>query len=331
MGRGALPRLRVIHESWPCAGSFRISRGSKTSAEVVVVELEQDGAIGRGEGVPYSRYGESIPQVTEALEQARGAIERGCGRADVPGLVLPRSARNALDCAMWDLEAKLTGMPVWKRAGLAPPEPLVTAYTLVLETPENMAKAARAASDRPLFKLKLGGEGDEERLRQVRSAAPDSRLIVDANEGWTVRQLPRLLALCAETGVELVEQPLPADEDEALRRLTRDVPVCADESAHDADGLAALLGKYDAINIKLDKAGGLTPALGLAREAQALGFTIMTGCMLSTSLAMAPAMLVAQLGHVTDLDGPLLLAKDRVPGIAYAGSRMEPPSRELWG
>ncbi len=326
-----MPRLRVIHESWPSAGSFRISRGAKTSAEVVVVELEQDGVKGRGEGVPYSRYEESIPQVMAALDAARERIERGCARKDVPDLVTPRAARNALDCALWDLEAKLTGTPVWRLAGLAPPEPLVTAYTLVLDTPENMGMAARQASARPLLKLKLGGEGDEKRLRLVRDAAPQCRLIVDANEGWTAEMLPRLLAVCAEASVELVEQPLPAGQDEALRGLDRAVSICADESVHDRDGLEALLGKYDAINIKLDKAGGLTAALDLAREARRQGFTIMTGCMLSTSLAMAPAMLVAQLGSLTDLDGPLLLVKDRVPGIIYSGSRMEPPPRELWG
>lgn len=298
---------------------------------MVVVELEQDGVKGRGEGVPYSRYDESISQVISALEVARQRIERGCAREDVPHLVTPRAARNALDCALWDLEAKLTGTPVWKLAGLERPEPLVTAYTLVLDTPENMGEAARQASARPLLKLKLGGEGDEERLRRVRAAAPRCRLIADANESWTTEMLPQLLAVCAETGAQLVEQPLPAGRDEALRGLERAVSICADESVHDRDGLEALLGKYDAINIKLDKAGGLTPALDLAREARRQGFTVMTGCMLSTSLAMAPAMLVAQLGNLTDLDGPLLLAEDRVPGITYSGSRMEPPPRDLWG
>ncbi len=326
-----MPRLRILHESWPSAGSFRISRGSKSSAEVVVVELEQDGFTGRGESVPYARYNETIPDTIEALEGARDSIERGCARDAVPELVKPRAARNALDCALWDLEAKRTGTPVWKTAGLDPPQALVTAYTLVLDTPENMANAARHASTRPLLKLKLGAEGDAERLRQIRHAAPHARLIVDANEGWTAADLPALLDLCAACGVEMVEQPLPASQDEALRRLRRPVSICADESAHDSDGLDALLGKYDAINIKLDKAGGLTPALGLARDARRRGFTVMTGCMLSTSLAMAPAMLVAQLGTVTDLDGPLLLARDRDPGIVYDGSIMEPAPPELWG
>ena len=214
---------------------------------------------------------------------------------------------------------------------MAPPAPLVTAYTLSLDTPETMAEAARRASSRPLLKLKLGAEGDAERLRRVRAAAPMSRLIVDANEGWAEDQLPRLFDRCAEAGVELIEQPLPAGRDEALRTIPRPVAVCADESAHDIEGLAALLGKYDAINIKLDKTGGLTAALDLARAAQARGLAVMTGCMLATSLSMAPAMLVAQFAHIVDLDGPLLLAQDREPGIRFSGSLMHPAPRELWG
>ncbi len=323
--------LTIAHEIWPIAGAFTISRGSKTTADVVVVTLGQDGHRGRGECVPYPRYDETVAGVVAALESARARIESGFSHADVPSIVKPRAARNALDCALWDLEAKRTGKPVWQLAMLQQPHPLLTAYTLSLDTPEAMAKAAGAAKDRPLLKLKLGGEGDAERLRLIRAAAPASRLIVDANEGWTPDGLPGLLKICAEVGVELVEQPLPANQDEALRGIRHGVPVCADESAHDRDGLHELVGKYDAINIKLDKTGGLTEALALACAAKDLNFKIMVGSMVATSLAMAPAMLVAQLAQVIDLDGPLLLARDRNPGIAFDGSLMSPPPPELWG
>ncbi len=289
------------------------------------------GAIGRGECVPYPRYNETVPAVIAALEAARPAIERGITRADVPRLVELRAARNALDCALWDLEAKRTGIPVWQRAGLQPPQSLVTAFTLSLDTPEAMAAAAATAAHRPLLKLKLGREGDAERLRLIRQAAPASRLIVDANEGWSPANLKEMLAACAEANVELVEQPLPAANDEALRGLARKVIVCADESVHGPETLAQLAGKYDAINIKLDKTGGLTGAFALARAASAQGMRIMTGCMLATSLAMAPAMLVGQLSDVVDLDGPLLLKADRQPGIRFEGSIMHPAPPQLWG
>ena len=324
-------RLTIAHESWPIAGAFTISRGSKTSAEVVVVTLEQEGHLGRGECVPYPRYAETVNSVATSLENVRAPIEAGFTHADVSDLVIPRAARNALDCALWDLQAKRAGKPVWQLALLQQPRPMVTAYTLSLDAPEAMASAAAAAKDRPLLKLKLGREGDAERLRLIRAAAPDSRLIIDANEGWTPDELPRLLKICAEVGVELVEQPLPANDDEALRHFTHDVPVCADESAHNRHNLQDLVGKYDAINIKLDKTGGLTEALAMAHAARELNFKIMVGCMVATSLAMAPAMLVAQMAHVIDLDGPLLLARDRIPGIAFDGSLMYPPPPELWG
>ena len=324
-------QLEVACQSWPIAGNFTISRGSKTAADVVVVTLSDGEHVGRGECVPYPRYEETVPQAAAALEAARGAIGKGCTRADVPHLVSPHAARNALDCALWDLEAKQKGIPVWRLAGLAAPKPVVTAFTLSLDTPEAMADAAAKASTRPLLKLKLGRDGDEKRLRLIRKAAPRCRLIADANEAWTPTSLASLLAVCAEVGVELVEQPLPAGEDEALRGFPRNVTVCADESAHGRPGLDQLVGKYDAINIKLDKTGGLTGALVLARAAQAKGLRIMTGCMLATSLAMAPAFLVAQMADVVDLDGPLLLARDRVPGIVFDGSLMYPPPPELWG
>ncbi len=325
-------KLTLKHESWPIAGSFTISRGSKTSAEVVVVTLEEDGAVGRGECVPYGRYGETVEGVLAALEAARPRIEAGLERDDIPDALEPRAARNALDCALWDLTAKQAGKAVWELLGMAEPRPLVTAYTLSLDSAEAMRKAAEKSAHRPLLKVKLGrGEGDIERLRAIRAGAPMSRLIVDANEGWKPEELPALLDACAQLGVVMVEQPLPAGNDEALRGMRRSVAVCADESAHDRHGLETLLGKYDAINIKLDKTGGLTEALGLAGAARAEGLQLMVGCMVATSLSMAPAMLVAQSATVVDLDGPLLLAKDREPGIRFEGNTMFWPPRELWG
>ena len=323
--------LKIARESWPIAGSFTISRGSKTVAEVVTVTLTRDGVSGHGECVPYARYNETVDGVIAALEAARSAIESGLTREDIVKHVAPKAARNALDCALWDLEAKRTGKPVWQLAGLPEPKPVVTAYTLSLDTPDAMGEAAAKAAERPLLKLKLGREGDEARLAAIRRNAPKARLIVDANEGWGPDILPRMLAACGEAGVELVEQPLPAADDGALSGLKRAVTVCADESAHGLDSLAALAGKYDAINIKLDKTGGLTPAIALARAAGAQGMTVMIGCMLATSLAMAPAMLLTPLARVVDLDGPLLLKEDRVPGIRFEGSLMHPPPAMLWG
>ena len=321
----------VAHESWPIAGSFTISRGSKTQADVVVVTLTKHGVTGRGECVPYPRYDETVPQVITALEAARGPIEDGLSRDQIARHIAPKAARNALDCALWDLEAKRNGLPAWQLAGLTEPRAVITAYTLSLDTPEAMARAAAASADRPLLKLKLGREGDEERIAAIREAAPRARLIVDANEGWSEAILPRMLSACAKASIELVEQPLPAQNDEALRSIDREVVICADESAHDVDGLPALIGKYDAINIKLDKTGGLTPALALAKAAHANDLKIMVGCMLATSLAMAPAMLLAQFASFVDLDGPLLLKEDRVPGISFDGSLMQPPLPALWG
>ncbi len=326
-----MPKLTIADERWPIAGSFTISRGAKTEAHVVTVTLEDGGVTGRGECVPYPRYEETVPQVVAALEAARSRIEAGITRADVPSLLSPHAARNALDCALWDLDAKKAGKPVWQLAGLPEPKPVVTAYTLSLDTAEAMGEAAAKASHRPLLKLKLGREGDAERLRLIRRNAPSSRLIVDANEGWSAENLAEMLAACADAGVELVEQPLPAGQDEALRGIVRTVTVCADESAHGLDTLDDLAGKYDAINIKLDKTGGLTPAIALARAARERNLKIMVGCMLATSLAMAPAMLLTPWADVVDLDGPLLLKQDRAPSIRFAGSTMHPPPVSLWG
>ena len=327
-----MPRqISIEHQSWPIAGSFRISRGAKTAAEVVVVELREDGAIGRGECVPYARYGETVESVSDAIGQVSDALRDGVGCAELQSLMPPGAARNAVDCALWDLDAKLSGVPAWKTAGLAGLSDLVTAYTLSLDTPEAMAQAARAAGDRPLLKIKLGGDRDDERLRAIRAAAPGIRLIIDANEGWNADTIEAMLAVCGEVGVELVEQPLAAGNDDLLARIEHPIPVCADESVHGLDSVDALVGRYDAVNIKLDKTGGLTEALALSDRARGHGFTIMVGCMLATSLAMAPATIVAQEASVVDLDGPLLLAQDREPGITFDGSIMYPPPPVLWG
>jgi len=327
----AAQRLAVRVETWPIAGLFTISRGAKTEARVVVAELSAGALHGRGECVPYARYGESPESVVAALEAMAGKVAEGLTREDLQHEMAPGAARNALDCAFWDLAAKQAGRPAYELAGLPPPHPLTTAFTISLGTPEVMAAAARNASARPLLKIKLGADGDPDRIAAVRAAVPEAELIVDANEGWRPDNLAANLAACAAAGVTLVEQPLPADADDALRTLDRAVPVCADESAHDCASLAALIGKYDAVNIKLDKTGGLTEALAMAAEAQRLGLMTMTGCMVATSLSMAPAMLVAQTARFVDLDGPLLLARDRAEGLVYEGSLVHPPAASFWG
>ncbi len=323
-------KLSAAHESWPLAQTFTIARGSKTHADVVVVTLQRNGKSGRGECVPYQRYGETVPQVLASLMALRGETDVALDFASIQQLPVPQAARNALDCALWDLRCKELDVPAWQMAGLAPPQPLLTAYTISLDTADAMAAAAKA-SNRPLLKLKLGRNGDAARLNAVRRAVPDARLIVDANEGWETAQLKAMLLACRDTGVELVEQPLPAGADAALGDLSRDCLICADESVHGMDSLEGLRGKYDAINIKLDKTGGLTEALALARAAVAQNTAIMVGCMVATSLAMAPAMLLGQFARYVDLDGPLLLQKDREPAISFEGSTMLLPPPALWG
>lgn len=313
-------------ESWPIAGSFTISRGSKREAVVIVAEVTDGQITGRGECVPYGRYGETAEAVLAEINAARVA-----GRAALLRDMQPGAARNALDCALWDYEAKTAGIRASALAGRAEMKPVLTAYTLSLAAPEAMAAKALAVSAYPLLKLKLGGDGDAERLRAIRAARPDARLIADANEGWRAASVAELLAICAETGVELVEQPLPAGEDAILAEIARPVPVCADESAHPGADLAVLAGRYDAVNIKLDKTGGLTAALTMAAEARRIGLKIMVGCMVSTSLAMAPALILAQDADWVDLDGPLLLETDRMPGLQFAGAFIPPPPPSLWG
>jgi L-Ala-D/L-Glu epimerase len=323
--------LTIRSESWPIAGRFAISRGAKTRADVIVVELRDGPYCGRGECVPYPRYGESIESVTAALEAMRDPLRVGLDRTALLGTMPAGAARNALDCALWDLEAKQSGRPVHELAGLPPPRPLTTAYTISLDAPDAMGRAAAAAAWRPLLKVKVGADGTHERLCAVRQAAPRAELIADANEAWEPANLAENLGLCARAGVSLVEQPLPAGADEALAAISRPVPVCADESLHDRASLARLQGAYDAINVKLDKAGGLTEALALMAEADRLGFAVMVGCMVATSLAIAPAVLLGQRARVVDLDGPLLLAADRPDGLRFEGSEMYPAARALWG
>jgi L-alanine-DL-glutamate epimerase-like enolase superfamily enzyme len=323
--------LAVRTERWPIAGRFAIARGAKTEAAVVVVELSDGRITGRGECVPYGRYRETVETVIALIETARAALASGLDRRGLQ-LALPSgAARNALDCAFWDFEAKSNGRPAHEIAGEPPPRALTTAYTISLDTPDAMADAARKAASRKLLKVKLGTPDDAARIRAVRAAAPGAELIVDANEGWRADNLAANLAACAEAGVTLIEQPLPANDDDALATLARPIPVCADESVHDRVSLAALEGKYDAVNIKLDKTGGLSEALLMAREAERRGFAIMAGCMVATSLSMAPAILLAQRARVVDLDGPLLLARDREHGLRYEGSLVYPSSPELWG
>jgi L-alanine-DL-glutamate epimerase-like enolase superfamily enzyme len=323
--------LSVRTESWPIAGAFSISRGAKTEAQVVVAELSDGRHKGRGECVPYARYDETVAGVMAALEAVGNRLGFGLDRTALQQAMPAGAARNALDCAFWDLEAKRAARPAHELAGLPAPRPLTTAYTISLGTPQAMADAARAAATRKLLKIKLGGAGDAERIAAVRQAAPHSELIVDANEGWTTDNLAANLAACAAAGVTLVEQPLPATADVALAGVRRPISVCADESVHDRLGLASLVGRYDAVNIKLDKTGGLTEALAMIKESQRLGFDVMVGCMVATSLAMAPAILVAQGARVVDLDGPLLLAKDRPDGLRYEDSLVYPPTPALWG
>jgi len=324
--------LNAAIEAWPIAGSFTISRGSKTQADVVVVDLQDGAHRGRGECTPYPRYGETAAGVLAAIEALRQPLLEGLDRSGLQRLLPGGAARNGLDCAFWDLEAKQSGRPAYVVAGLPAPGPVNTAYTISLGTADAMAQAARAAAARPLLKIKLGsGDEDPARIRAVRKAAPTAELIVDANEGWTAANLATNLAACAEVGVTLIEQPLPAADDAALAAIAHPIPICADESVHDRATLAGLKAKYEAVNIKLDKTGGLTEALALAEEANRLGFEIMVGSMVATSLAVAPAMLLAQRARVVDLDGPLLLAKDRPDGLRFEGSRMYPPEPALWG
>ncbi len=324
-------RLSIEIARYPLKNPFVISRGSKTEAVTLVATITQGQASGRGECTPYARYGESVESVASAIESARAAIESGAGRAELQGLLPAGAARNALDCALWDLDAKMSGVPAFRLAGLREIAPCLTAFTLSVGTPEEMARAAQAAAGRPVLKVKLAGAGDAERLAAVRAAAPQAELIVDANEAWRPENLDENFSACAAAGVALVEQPLPAGDDSALARTKWPIATCADESVHDRKGLAALRDRYQFVNIKLDKTGGLTEALALAAEAEKLGFDLFVGCMVASSLAMAPALLLTGRARFVDLDGPLLLAQDRAHGLRYDGSTVFPPDPALWG
>lgn len=320
-------KIEIRSESFPLAEVFTIARGSKTEADVLLVEITKDGITGQGESVPYSRYDETMESVKAQIESLPSYFDR----ISLQKLLPSGAARNAIDCALWDLEAKTQNKRVWELAGLPKPGPVITAYTLSLDTPERMKEAAAKHSHRPLLKIKLGTPDDMPRLEAVRAGAPDSEIIVDANEGWTADVYQDLAPHLLRLGVTMVEQPLLADQDELLEVIERPVPVCADESCHDRKSLPALKGRYDMVNIKLDKTGGLTEALELKKQAISEGYDIMVGCMVGTSLAMAPATLLAQGAAVTDLDGPLLLAKDREPSLKFDEDGVHPPLPELWG
>ncbi len=320
-------QIEVSCDVFRLAQVFTISRGSRTEARVLTVRITEDAHQGWGECVPYARYGETLESVTEQI----AALPADFSRKDLYGLLPAGAARNAVDCALWDLQAKRAGVRVWELAGLAAPGPEITAYTLSLDTPEKMRVQAAAHAQRPLLKIKLGTPDDMPRLEAVRAGAPAAQIIVDANEGWSAEVYADLAPHLVKLGVELVEQPLPAGADDALLGMARPVPLCADESCHDRASLAGLAGKYDVINIKLDKTGGLTEALALRREGVALGYGVMVGCMIGSSLAMAPATLVAQGALVTDLDGPLLLAEDRAVPLVFDEKGVHPPQAALWG
>jgi L-alanine-DL-glutamate epimerase-like enolase superfamily enzyme len=328
MGR----RLIVHKEIWDIGGGFSISRSRKWAAEVLMVEIHEGGVRGRGEGVPNRRQGKNLGDVAAQIAKVRDLVESGSlNRVGLQTLLPPGAARNALDCAYWDLESKLKDVPVWKLAGLPEPKPLITAFTVTLDKPAAMASVARENKHRPLLKIKLGGSDDLERVRGVRAAAPEAKLIVDANEAWTPVTYSEHASELARMGVKLLEQPLPAGQDAVLASLERSVPLCADESLHDSSDLAAVAKLYDFVNIKLDKAGGLTEATKIADAARDRGISIMIGCMVGTSLGMAPAFLLGAYAQIVDLDGPLLLAEDRPGGIQYDGGIMQPPPSDFWG
>lgn len=319
--------ITVTPDTFALTQTFTIARGSKTHAHVLTARITRGGFSGWGECVPYGRYGETLASVTDQITGLDPAIDRAALQAALPA----GAARNAVDCALWDLEAKMAGTRVWQLAGLPAPGPCQTAFTLSLGTPESMRAAARTHAHRPVLKIKLGTPDDMIRLEAVRQGAPRSTLIIDGNEGWTAEIYADLAPHLVRLGVALVEQPLPAGEDGMLAEIARPLPVCADESCHDSATLPALRGKYDLINLKLDKTGGLTEALITRAAAARMGFGVMVGCMVGSSLAMAPATLLAQGAHWTDLDGPLLLSQDRKNPLHYDADGVHPPQPELWG
>lgn len=323
--------VTIEAERFEIAGGFRISRETRTHAQVVVVTLRDGGHTGHGECVPYPRYGETLDSVRAQIDKIAPDLKAGLTRDRLLEAMPAGAARNAVDCALWDLEAKRTGKRAYERAGTASLCPVTTAFTISVDTPEAMAAKTEAAAHRPLLKIKLAGAGDDARIAAVRNAAPESTLIVDANEAWDQSCFGTNMAACEAAGVALIEQPLPSGDDGLLAGLDRRVVICADESLHPGKSIDGLREKYDAVNIKLDKAGGLTAALKLVDDARAQDLKVMVGCMLGTSLAMAPATVIAQTADFVDLDGPLLLARDRTPGLRFEGSTLYPPEPELWG
>ncbi|MEM9139625.1 MAG: N-acetyl-D-Glu racemase DgcA [Pseudomonadota bacterium] len=324
-------KLQVREDVFPIAGAFTISRGTRTESRVVTVSVSDGDASGWAECYPYARYDETVESVMAQINAIAPALAGGMDRMAVQSAMPPGAARNGVDCALWDLEAKRAGKRVWELAGLPEPQPEITAYTLSLEEPDVMRAKAAENAHRPLLKIKLGGAGDIERLRAVREGAPKAKIVVDANEGWDAATYARIAPVVLDLGVAMVEQPLPASNDGALSGMDRPLPVCADEACHDRASLPELAGKYDMINIKLDKAGGLTESLALKAEAERLGLKVMVGCMIGSSLGMAPATLVAQGAAVVDLDGPLLLAQDRDTPLTYDEHGVHPPAANLWG
>lgn len=323
--------LHAQHDRFPLARPFRIARGVKTVADVVTVTIRDGDAVGRGEGVPYPRYGESVDSAFADIEHARALIENGGDRQALLGALKPGAARNAIDCALWDLEAKLTGVDVAAAIGAAAPERLASALTIGIDTPEAMARAAAVIADAPLLKVKVDADAPADRIRAVRAAAPSARLIVDPNESWDRALVEAMQLVLAEMLIDLLEQPVPVGEDEWLDGFSSVVPICADESVHVASDLAVVATRYQMVNVKLDKSGGLTAALELAQAARARGLGLMTGCMISSSLSIAPALHIARTSDFVDLDGPIWLAEDRPGGVRDEGGYLLPPAAGFWG
>ncbi|MCU0881575.1 MAG: dipeptide epimerase [Hyphomonadaceae bacterium] len=323
--------VTVTEQVWPLKAVFRIAHGARSEARVVTVELGDSNHRGRGECVPYARYGESPASVIAQIEAIRTDLEAGAGREAVQSLLPPGAARNAVDCALWELDARRAGVPVWQLAGLPGPAPVTTAYTIALDAPEVMADAARAAGAYPLLKVKIGGAGDLDRIAAIVAARPDARLIVDANEGLDADSLPHLLDQARDWRIEVIEQPFGASKDSRLSRIAAPVAICADESFHVAADLETVIAGYDAVNVKLDKTGGLTEAIRAVRAARDAGLKVMVGCMVGSSLGAAPAALLAGLADWVDLDGPLLLAADQPVPLVYHGAMLQPASPQTWG
>ena len=322
--------ISTQEEVWPLKEPFRISRGSRTDARVVVVTVNNGEHVGRGEGVPIKRYNQSIASVLAQIESIKS--DKNLDRNKLEGLLPPGAARDALDCALWDLEARDSGKRVWDLANMPMVDQVETSFTISLDTPEKMAASAKTVATWPILKLKLGGDSlDFSRVEAVREAAPNTRLLIDANESWSPEHYRKIVSTFKELGVELIEQPFPADADEALETLDHPIPICADESCHTTADLPRLRNRYEVVNVKLDKTGGLTEALRLCQRASEAGFKLLIGCMVGTSLGMAPARLLASAADYVDLDGPLLLSRDREHGLAYINGRIGLPSSQLWG